>query len=164
MCLRRPPRLFSFFLFVLCFDCIRADWVQCFCLFYVCLCACFVSQADKEVELEKEIARGNQQDRKMLIEESFLHANSHKPVNSLSRCWVHPQTSYKVSAERVNYIPVLNKVLARAREDGMVACACICSVYVFASASRGSGRLPSSFFVRCAAFCIRASWGGGVRW
>lgn len=39
-----------------------------------------VAQADKEIELEKEIARGNTQDRKMLIEESFLHANSNKPV------------------------------------------------------------------------------------
>lgn len=40
----------------------------------------FGPQADKEIELEKEIARGNQLDRKMLIEESFLHANSQKPV------------------------------------------------------------------------------------
>ncbi len=42
-----------------------------------------VAQADKEIELEKEIARGNTQDRKMLIEESFLHANNNKPVRPL---------------------------------------------------------------------------------
>lgn len=41
-------------------------------------------QADKEVELEKEIARGKKQDRKVLIEESFLHANSNKPVRFCS--------------------------------------------------------------------------------
>lgn len=33
------------------------------------------------MELEKEIARGGQQDRKQLIEESFMHANSRKPVS-----------------------------------------------------------------------------------
>lgn len=33
------------------------------------------------MELEKEIARGGQQDRKLLIEESFMHANSRKPVS-----------------------------------------------------------------------------------
>ncbi|CAN0087224.1 unnamed protein product, partial [Hapterophycus canaliculatus] len=44
------------------------------------------TQADKEVELEKEIARGNKQDRKMLIEESFLHANSQKPVRTCGSC------------------------------------------------------------------------------
>ncbi|CAN0333197.1 unnamed protein product, partial [Ectocarpus sp. 8 AP-2014] len=55
------------------------------------------TQADKEVELEKEIARGKKQDRKMLIEESFLHANSNKPLvhqdaskRHLTAEWVMP--------------------------------------------------------------------------
>ncbi|CAM9600578.1 unnamed protein product [Ectocarpus sp. 12 AP-2014] len=55
------------------------------------------TQADKEVELEKEIARGKKQDRKVLIEESFLHANSNKPLvhqdaskRHLTAEWVMP--------------------------------------------------------------------------
>lgn len=38
------------------------------------------------MELEKELARGSQQDRKMLIEESFMHANSRKPVRVSIPC------------------------------------------------------------------------------
>ncbi|CAM9782110.1 unnamed protein product [Ascophyllum nodosum] len=55
------------------------------------------AQADKRLELEKEIARGGQQDRKMLIEESFMHANSRKPLvhsdikkRHLTAEWVMP--------------------------------------------------------------------------
>ena len=35
------------------------------------------------MELERELAKGGKVDRKMLIEESFMHANSPKPVSAL---------------------------------------------------------------------------------
>lgn len=40
------------------------------------------------MELEKELAQGGKQDRKMLIEESFMHANSRKPVRFVDHVYV----------------------------------------------------------------------------
>lgn len=94
------------------------------------------SQADKEIELEKEIARGNQQDRKMLIEESFLHANSQKPVRFAVA--LLPSNHRTLADNRVGIQP----------GDGIV---CVCaSVWCVVSSLRRCGAgVRCCFFSRC---------------